>query len=167
MSRATAVDYDVVVVGGGLVGASLASLLADLTPLSIALLDRQVVAAPASPLLGAATTPFQFGLRVSAISKATWRLLELLRARPDPRGLCAYERMVVWEGTGGGRIEFDCARMAESSLGYIVDNHSLLNAFYEVLQGQGQVTQIAPTGVAGLSLGGAAREPITVQLDDG
>ncbi len=166
-TRPSRVDHDVVIVGGGLVGASLAALLANTTSLTVAVLDRTVP--PVSPALGAAAGEFTYGLRVSAISHATWRLLELVRARPDPRAILAYERMEVWEGSHApqARIEFDCARLAEPCLGYIVDNAALLNAFYEVLRREQGVSLLAPTGVAGLVSGQSPRDPITVQLDDG
>ncbi|MEM9385166.1 MAG: UbiH/UbiF/VisC/COQ6 family ubiquinone biosynthesis hydroxylase [Pseudomonadota bacterium] len=168
MSPSPTADYDVIIVGGGLVGASLAALLAHTTKLSMAVLDRTVPPGPASPL-AARAEEFDFGLRVSAISHATWRLLTLVRARPDPRSLLAYERMEVWEGaaTREARIEFDCARLAEPCLGYIIDNTALLKAFYDVLHAERAVALLAPTGVAGITPGGTPREPIAVQLDDG
>lgn len=163
-------DYDVVIAGGGLVGASLAALLARLTPLQIALLDRNPLPAPVpGPLPAQPPEDFTYGLRVSALSKATWRLIDLIGARPDPRAVCAYERMEVWEGEAEARearIEFDCAELAEPALGYIVDNRALLASFYEVIGRTPRISLIAPTGLAGLGPWPAGAGA-AVQLDDG
>ncbi len=171
MSR---VDYDVVIVGAGPVGAALAALLATLDDGRIALLDRvDPGAARAAPFAAGAdeSARLAIGLRVSAISHATWRLLERCGATPDARAVEPYQRMEVWEGRRGegAHIEFDCADYAEPCLGYIIDNRVLQQAFLDVLRRQRRVSLMAPVGVAELERPAAERpgEPLRVLLDDG
>jgi 2-octaprenylphenol hydroxylase len=165
-------DYDVVIVGAGPVGASLAALLSQ-SGLRIALLDRTVPGAATVPPYapGTDSARLAISLRVSAISRATWRLLELCGAAPDPRTVCAYERMEVWDGQGAraARIEFEAAELAEPCLGYIIDNRALQQAFLDVIRHRRNVSLIAPTGLARLEApaAGDPRQPMLVHLDDG
>lgn len=119
-------DFDIVIVGAGMVGACTAALLArsQLTAAArIALVDARPPAAPAADA--------DIDLRVSAISRATERILTacgvwdaVRRARIHP-----YERMTVWEGGSGpggsGAVHFDAAELGEPNLGYIVENRWL------------------------------------------
>lgn len=117
------VDHDVLVAGGGIVGAACAALLATHSAtarLRIALLEPAPVPLPqpGEPL----------GLRVSALSRASQRLLERIGTWPLAleRGGSAYRVMQVWdaggEPAGPGCVTFDSAELAEPDLGHIVEN---------------------------------------------
>ena len=82
--------FDLVIVGGGMVGAAMALSLAD-TQLSIALLER------ALPESFSADQPMD--LRVSALSPASIDLLDDLGAWQTILSwrACPYQRMRVWE----------------------------------------------------------------------
>lgn len=117
------------VVGGGAVGATFAALLPRLTSLDaarITLLDPQL--AVEVPGRAAGTTA---GLRVSAISRASERILERAGAWPAiaASDACAYERMQVWphdvRARAAGALCFDAASLHEPDLGHIVDNRVL------------------------------------------
>lgn len=119
-------DFDVVVAGGGMVGAACAALFGSYEPTSalrVAMLEPQ----PAIP--PAAGEPLD--LRVSALSRASQRLAERAGAWPQvlARGAAGYQRMVVWdergEADGSGSIRFDAARLGQPDLGHIVENRSL------------------------------------------
>ena len=84
-------------------------------------------------LIEANATPLwseqEYGLRVSAISAASERLLEdvgvwqtILSRRASP-----YESMHVWDASGSGSLDFDAADSGQASLGHIVEN-TLINA---------------------------------------
>jgi len=87
-------DFDLMIVGGAMAGAGTAALLAanpGTAALRIGLLEPKPVTLPA------AAEPLD--LRVSALSRASQRLLELTGAWPAvaARGAAAYQRMVIWE----------------------------------------------------------------------
>jgi len=115
----TRTDFDVLIVGGGMVGAACAALLArELPRQRVAILEPRPVAMPTGDL----------DLRVSALSRASQRLLERVGAWEVvlARGACAYERMVVRDEAASpgsvGSIEFDAASLGEPDLGHIAEN---------------------------------------------
>ena len=120
-------DYELVIVGGGMTGLALAALLAD-SGLRIAVLENRP-----SPQSFRAGEPF--AARVSARSPASCRLLQQAGAWEGilARRACAYESMVVWDGTGAGEVRFDAAEMGEPALGYIVENRIVQLALLDVL----------------------------------
>lgn len=128
-------DFDVLVVGGGAVGATFAALLPRLSNLPaarIALLDPQLPQPGTVP--AAAAAPGTAGLRVSAVSRASERILTRAGAWSAIRASspCAYERMHVWPREGAARgasaLSFDAAALHEPDLGHIVENRVLQSA---------------------------------------
>ncbi|MBN2699930.1 MAG: UbiH/UbiF/VisC/COQ6 family ubiquinone biosynthesis hydroxylase [Methylothermaceae bacterium] len=105
--------YDVIIVGGGMVGAALACSLGD-TPLKVAVIENRRPA------------PFEAGqpldLRVSAISIASRRILDVVGAwnAIAAMRLCPFRRMKVWEMTDG--TEFRSRDVQYPELGYIIEN---------------------------------------------
>lgn len=145
-------DFDLVIVGGAMAGAGAAALFATnakTSALRIALLETKPVTAPAvgEPL----------DLRVSALSRASQRLLELTGAWPAvaARGAAAYQRMVVWEQRattdGPGALHFDAAEMGEPDLGHIVENRAVQAALLERAMAAGVV--LLRAGFASLTVG--------------
>ena len=139
MSRAT----DIVIVGGGPVGAVQGALLARSTALKdskIVLLERDLP--PAAEDFDAAAE-----LRVFALSRASericraadaWAALEAL-----PGATCAYQRMHVWPADslprGEGSLTFDAAELGEADLGHIVANGALQRTALAALRAAGGV----------------------------
>jgi 2-octaprenylphenol hydroxylase len=131
MKGAPACDFHVVVVGGGMVGACTAALLAAdpaLSDLRIAVLE----ALPPATLDDDTTD-----LRVSAISRASERILTAIGAWPliDAKHLSAYTDMVVWDESsrphGVGSIQFSASESSEPNLGHIVENRRIQHAIYD------------------------------------
>ena len=118
--------FDVLIVGGGPVGACAGTLLVrgssnSLSPLRVCVLE------PKRPRPPAADTPLES--RVVAISRASERILNSAGAWNRIRGprVAAYERMRIWhESTScAGALVFDAAEVGEPNLGYIIENRLL------------------------------------------
>ncbi|SRR5690554_1248654 len=119
---------DLIIVGAGMVGSSLALALKD-SGLNIVLVDG-------SPL---SVTPFSpehtFEPRVSALSLASQRILERVGAWPGivQRRASPYRNMHVWDGSGTGKIDFSASSVHAEVLGHIVENRIVQDALLEQL----------------------------------
>ncbi|OED42126.1 2-octaprenyl-3-methyl-6-methoxy-1,4-benzoquinol hydroxylase [Endozoicomonas sp. (ex Bugula neritina AB1)] len=120
--------FDVIIVGGGMVGASLALAL-NQSDLQIALIDNQPL--NAKPL----TSNAPWNPRVSALTEATVNLFDHLDvwAGMVSQRVCPYEHMTVWDGEGTGEIEFDAKSVQRSAIGHIVENDVIRQALLEKL----------------------------------
>lgn len=135
------VQYDAIIVGGGMVGAALACLLGQAGK-RIAVLETRLPS-PFDPLRHAHD---DFDLRVSAISRASQRLLEKAGAWEGvlARRAAPYEVMQVWDATGDGSIRFDAADIGEPDLGHIVENRVIQAALFDVLMRNEQIDVHCP-----------------------
>lgn len=124
---------DIIIVGGGLVGLSLASAL-EPAGLSTVLID----AGPA-PRMPAVSPPSRqdskldsgFNPRVSTINPASKNFLKRIRGWPDDDRVSPITGMLVWDERGTASIEFDAAMTDDPHLGYVVENLSVLCALVE------------------------------------
>lgn len=139
--------FDVVIVGGGLVGTSLALALND-TGLRTAVLDAQLLPPPRADF----EVPERFDPRVSAITPASRRFLDSLGVWSGVarRRSCAYTDMHVWEADGTGSIHFAAQDIHCESLGHIVENSVLLAALHERLHAASHIALLAPVSLEGL-----------------
>lgn len=138
-------EYDLVVVGGGAVGATFAALAvrqAGLPAARVAVIERD--RPPPWTLTDA------YDLRVFALSRASSRILAaagawdaIARARVSP-----YERMRVWHESmspfGNDVLMFDAAELGEPNLGYIVEGRLIQTALHASLEALG-VTIVSAT----------------------
>ncbi|MBL1321163.1 MAG: UbiH/UbiF/VisC/COQ6 family ubiquinone biosynthesis hydroxylase [Methylophaga sp.] len=113
--------YDVVIVGGGMVGATLAVALAEQGDLSIAIVEAQL-----PPSLSENDPP---DLRVSALTRASEALLKNLSIWQYliPSRISAFTDMKVWE-TQHSTLHFDSADIGEPLLGNIIENRHIQQA---------------------------------------
>jgi len=126
-------DFDFLIVGGGITGCVMASLLVNrklAAPGRVA-----IVAGGAQPAPVPVVADSDWDLRVFALSRASQRLLTLCGAWQllPTQKYNAYERMCVWDARGGtpegaGSLSFDCAELGEPNLGYIVEGRALQTA---------------------------------------
>lgn len=141
--------YDVIIVGAGTVGTTLAIGLAK-QALNVALID--VASEPKQPV-SSSNTPAIFNARVSAISCASEVLLKDLGVWDSIARMQPYTHMHVWDTDGFGDISFDAqslrdlpAKVSESSsatanaiehtaaLGHIIENEIVNAAACEQLK---------------------------------
>ena len=161
-------QFDLVIIGGGMVGNALACALAD-TDLSIALIETQLPSAPSE----IASTASDVDMRVSALNRASenflrsvgaWSLMAKDRLSP-------YDKMRVWDGEGTGHIQFDALSMGESHLGHIVENRVTATALLKQMQQQKNLRLFAPNTVKEIETLEANEEreepQYFIHLDDG
>lgn len=148
--------FDVVVVGGGMVGAAVACGLGG-SDLNIAIIET------AAPL------PFSpdqaHDLRVSALSIASKNILETVGAWEGvlKRRYCPFRRMRVWEDQGD--TEFCSDDISYPELGYIVENRVTQLALLERLPDFANVELICPAEISKITY--SAGSLSDVQLDNG
>lgn len=137
MSAQIPLDYDVIILGGGMVGSALACALGD-SPLKIAIIEGRETQTD--------WPPESFDLRVSAITRASQQLFEQLgvweamcAARVSP-----YREMHVWDATGTGSIHFDSAEIGEPDLGHILENRVITHALEQRAASLANVTLLCP-----------------------
>ncbi len=147
--------YDVIIVGGGMVGATLACSLGG-TPLRVAVIEGQ----PPQPF--APSQPLE--LRVSAISIASRRILEGVGAWNNIAAmrLCPFRRMKVWEITDG--TEFRSRDIHYPELGYIIENRLIQLGLTERLQEFSNIDFVCPARAKRLDYHSDGTE---IELEDG
>lgn len=150
-------DFDVVVVGSGLVGASFALAL-ETAGLSLALIEAQ----PPQPDAGAA----DWDSRVYAISPGSaaflercgvWQALDLTR-------VSRVEAMRVFGDDGGSELDFSAYDAGLRELAFIVENRELQRVLWEALQRAQHVAVMAPAACKTLTFETHAAQ---LELGDG
>lgn len=133
--------YDVVIVGGGMVGATIACALGG-SNLSVAVLENHY------PAEFDSEQPHD--LRVSAISVASQNILQKVGAWEGilSRRSCPYRRMKVWEASEEkAATEFVSDHIGCDYLGHIVENRIIQLALLERLQQFDNIDLICPAGI--------------------
>jgi 2-octaprenylphenol hydroxylase len=156
--------YELVIVGGGMAGLTVAALLAQSRhagALRLTLID----AAP-RPRFDADS---DIALRVSAIATGSADILDGIGAwgAVTRSRACAYEHMRVWDGEdepeGPSTLRFDADEFAVAQLGFIVENVLIQDAILKVLD-RADVNLRFDMPIAGIA---AADAGYRVHLEDG
>jgi len=154
---------EVIVIGGGMVGAALAAALSVPEPGRRAVDVALVEAGPRPDYPRAA--PAEYDLRVSAISPASRRFLAHAGVWPRVAGTraCPFRYMRIWDAGGNGELVIDAADAGVAALGHIVENRLLQTAAWEVCEARGTSLHTRAR-VAGIE---QADESVRVTLEDG
>lgn len=148
-------QFDVVIVGGGMVGAAVACCLGG-SELKVAVIEAQL------PEPFSVEQPHD--LRVSALSIASKNILEAVGAWEGvtSRRCCPFKRMRVWETAGD--TTFNSDDICYPELGYIVENRITQLALLDRLPNFDNVQVLMPQTISKINYDGHAAE---VLLADG
>jgi 2-octaprenyl-3-methyl-6-methoxy-1,4-benzoquinol hydroxylase len=149
-------NFDVVIVGGGMVGAAAACSLGG-SSLKVAVIESS----PPLPY----TEDQPHDLRVSALSIASKNILETIGAWEGilNRRVCPFRRMRVWETAGD--TEFCSDDIGHAALGYIVENRITQLALLDRLQAFDNIELICPVGIKKILY--ATGQTSEVELENG
>jgi 2-octaprenylphenol hydroxylase len=152
---------DVLIIGGGPVGACAAALLARggaATPFRVVVLEPH---RPQMLTLEAPVDP-----RVIAVSRSSERIMEAAGAWSAIKRLSPYERMRIWHESvpplSPGSLVFDAADVGEPNLGYIVENRVLQAALLDAFVAAGG--RVEPAHFVGLRI---EADAVTVETSGG
>ncbi len=153
-------EFDIVIVGAGLVGASLACAIAQFKQtqlLRIALIEA-----------GNDVQHFNdesFDPRVVALTQASQNFFRQLGVWEDieQTRVCGYRDMHVWDGEGTAEIHFSSADVRSDYLGHIVENSVIVNLLRKNIAQYSQVKLIQPATIKAMENSNA----VIVTLDNG
>ena len=139
-------DYDIIIIGGGMVGATLACALGG-SKLRIAVVEP--IPAPRQ------FAGEDYDIRVSAITRATQNVFAAVGAWEGmvARRVQPYGEMHVWDETGSGVIHFDSTELGEADLGHIIENRVILAALLDRMGDFDNIDFLCPASATGMQLG--------------
>jgi 2-octaprenylphenol hydroxylase len=147
--------FDVVIVGGGIVGLTQALALEN-SGLSVAIIESHV----------SETMPSgEPQLRVSALTLATENILQALGvwAHLDKNRLTSYTEMTVWDQDSFGHIHFNAQQVKQNRLGHIVENQAIRHGLWLRVEQASWVNILAPHTINSLVFG---QQECFITLDD-
>jgi 2-octaprenylphenol hydroxylase len=139
-------QFDVVIIGAGIVGATAACALAE-SGATVALVEAR----PLEPESAGTARD----ARVFAINRASQRIFEVLGVWDRIAGQEAYPfcEMEVWDAGGTGVIRFDCADIGEPCLGHMIEPRVIHAALLERLRCASAITVFCPARFSKVSFG--------------
>jgi 2-octaprenylphenol hydroxylase len=137
MSKESAINVDVVIVGAGMVGLTLANLLSKQGK-SLAIIDRNI------PQEFDTTQPYD--ARVTAVSPGSQAIFEHVNAwsSMQAKRITPFNRMVVWDAVEDAKINFSASDIQHENLGHIVENLVIQTSLHEALQPQTNINWFVP-----------------------
>lgn len=137
--------FDVIINGGGMVGTTLACLLAQ-TGQKVAIIEATIFTTKAVSNAEKNDINTPYDLRVSAISRASQTAFEQIGAWNAmlSRRALPYEIMDVWDAEGDGKVRFAAADLGEADLGHIIENSAVQTALFETMANFENVTLYQP-----------------------
>lgn len=148
-------SFDVAIVGGGMVGATLAAALAPLN-LRIALVEAIPQTAAAQP---------SFDERTTALSNGSRKILETLGVWPALAAVATPIRKIHVSDLGRfGFARIDAAEQGLAAMGYVMPNRALGSALWSRLEGSGRLKVFCPAEVSKI---GANDQSVTIAIAAG
>jgi 2-polyprenylphenol 6-hydroxylase len=157
-------DYDVAILGAGLVGLSLAVSLAR-SGMRIAIVDRSNVDDSSVDASPGSSGDEDWDARVYAVSPGSVAFLSSIGAwqRLQSDRLCAIESMEV-RGDAGGALTFSAYELGERALAWIVENREIQSALVRTVRETPGIEVLAPRTPSSIAWSAAAAE---LRFDDG
>lgn len=149
-------NYDLIIIGGGPAGLAFAASLKD-QDLKIAIVEKS-----AASVLGA---PPPDGREI-ALTHTSIRIMDGLGmlARIPVKDRAPIRTAKVLNGTSSYTLNFEARAAKKDALGYLVSNHLIRKAAYDVVRGQKNIDLITGVEVAAVSAGESSN---IVTLSDG
>lgn len=124
--RGDKTDFDIVIVGGGLVGSALACALGN-SDYSVLVLESGNAQE---------TVTDEYDLRVSAITGASKNFFQSVNAWSAMQAMRMGQvrEMQIWDEGGSGSLHLDAAETGEACLAHIIENSVIRAALYKRLQ---------------------------------
>jgi 2-octaprenylphenol hydroxylase len=141
--------FDILIVGGGMVGLTLALSVRQQTELTVALVDT-------TPINAISDQP---DVRVSAINIASKQIFENLNvwSMIEEQRLQAYTDMHVWDKAGFGKLHFSLSDLkqntANEQLGWIIENSVVRSALWEKAQADQGITFYTENRLSNIGIG--------------
>jgi 2-octaprenyl-6-methoxyphenol hydroxylase len=146
-------NYDVAIIGGGMVGASLGVALAPLG-IRVAIIEAVPHDSAVQP---------SFDERTTALSNGSRRILESLGIWPKVAAAATAIRKIHVSDQGRfGFARIEAAEQGLEALGYVVPNRALGKALWSQLQGYPDLRVICPAQVTGVT---AEVDQVVLQVD--
>ena len=165
MNKASELEFDLVIVGGGMVGSMLcAAIVKGRTqrsePLSVCVLENRLP----KPFIPGSDP--KYDLRVSALSMSSQHMLQYVGAWDGivSRRCCKYKRLSVWDSEQAGRTDFNASDANADQLGHIVENRVLQLALQESIAELSNVTVLSPARLSRYRL---TQTGVQIILEDG
>jgi 2-polyprenylphenol 6-hydroxylase len=132
-------DFDIVIVGGGIVGLSFACELAD-ADFSVAVIERNEL----RPI-----NEQEPDCRVSAINRYALKRFNQSGVAQSTlmQRACVFDKMFVWDQKGAGQIQFDSAELGVSELGIIIENTVLQHMLLERVKAAANIRCFCPQAI--------------------
>jgi 2-octaprenylphenol hydroxylase len=141
--------FDILIVGAGMVGLTLALAIRKTTRLTVAIADKT----PLSPITD------EPSVRVSAINMASQQVFEQLDVWSSilEQRLQPYQHMHVWDKAGYGKLSFSTHDISDTSeldqLGWIIENPVIRSALWNKAQQDSGITFFTEENITNIGMG--------------
>ncbi len=147
-------SHDIIILGGGLIGQTMA----------LALDGQGISSVVIDPVDPAGTLTTDFDGRVTAISSSSWKMFDAIGIGPRMRAeACPIARIEVRDGAKGAPLDFQ-SDQDDDALGLMLENRVLRRELWAMLQTAAHVTKKFGTRALSVDRG---PHRVVVQLDDG